>query len=659
MNRRRWFAMMLLFTLLVCAAPAQAADPPLLVDEETKPGPILSEDEVARIRQLQTTTATPMTLSAISPDDAALLIATANGIGFMSVEDGTVTPVDRVVRNLNPSTLLLGLYGTPVAGWRNERVLQYWTTLRTSDRRPQVALVSLDRVSGQIQASAVDVPATLHPVSLAPNASRLLLVEEPPDQESGDANPEELGYVELPSGLPIPASGGLSAAQRAERNAVLQANPWLVPFVPEWLRERGTMAVTNDVLRLWVKDLNSGDLRPIGEVSSESVVLALSWSQDGSRLGLVSTQFDTGDRETATPFDGALIASLMYRDAVGSLPPDENPLYTNNQAQIYNLADGSQQTLRAAGGDGSYYRGISWSTDGHNALAHMFLPGHPVGHRYPSYNIQFAASSRFRFLAEDGHETGRFSAPQVSAVFANDAQFVTPDEVIFTAAQGTNVHPFYYNRVTGEFRRIADRDGSYLGVQATRLSRQIVFTYTSFTAPDDLYRQNWDGSALARLSWAGEELRQFSQTSEHNVTFRLRSGVTRQGVLITPGDWEWPPRNRPIIVWQEGGPGPAMNSHWLAAVEAPFGLLPNFGFGLLVVPVAGRDGTGPGAYSMLANGRQFGQVDIDEMAEIARQMTARRWTTPHNLGITGCSYGGYFTLQSIVRHPDLYGAANA
>ncbi|HEU5089690.1 MAG TPA: prolyl oligopeptidase family serine peptidase, partial [Roseiflexaceae bacterium] len=396
-----------------------------------------------------------------------------------------------------------------------------------------------------------------------------------------------------------------------------------------------------------------------GEVSSESVILALSWSQDGSRLGLVSTQFDTGDRETATPFDGALIASLMYRDAVGSLPPDENPLYTNNQAQIYNLADGSQQALRAAGGDGSYYRGISWSTDGHNVLAHMFLPGHPAGHRYPSYNIQFASSSRFRFLAEDGHETGRFNATQVSAVFANDAQFVTPDEVIFTAAQGTNVHPFYYNRVTGEFRRIADRDGSYLGVQATRLSRRIVFTYTSFTAPDDLYRQNWDGGALARLSWTGEELRQFSQTSEHNVTFRLRSGVTRQGVLITPRDWEWPPRNRPIIVWQEGGPGPAMNSHWLAAVEAPFGLLPNFGFGLLVVPVAGRDGTGPGAFSMLANGRQFGQVDIDETAEIVRQITARRWTTPHNVGITGCSYGGYFTLQSIVRHPDLYGAANA
>ena len=29
------------------------------------------------------------------------------------------------------------------------------------------------------------------------------------------------------------------------------------------------------------------------------------------------------------------------------------------------------------------------------------------------------------------------------------------------------------------------------------------------------------------------------------------------------------------------------------------------------------------------------------------------------MGITGCSYGGYFTTQSLARHPDLYAAANA
>jgi dipeptidyl aminopeptidase/acylaminoacyl peptidase len=659
MKRARWSLLALLLSLLISAAPARAADPPLLVSEDDKPGPILSEEEVEKIRILQDSPTSPLLLSPISPDDAALLSVTSEGLTFLGVEDGAAVPVDDAVRGLNPSTLLLGLYGIPSAGWRNERTLQYWTTVRTDpDEPPQTALVSIDRMSGRVRAGLVDVPRSLQPVSLAPNASRMLFVEIPQNQDEGDGS-AEARYAEMRAGLPLPALGGMSAEQRGSLDALFHDSPWLVPFAPRWLQERGALAVTTELYALWVKDLASGDLRRVGEVNSKSEVLSIGWSQDGSRLGIASTLIDPGDRESDSPFDGALISSLLYRDAVGALPPGENPLYTNNQAQIFNLADGSTQTLRAAGGDGSYYRGVSWSTDGRVMLAHMFLPGQPAGHRYPSYNIQFASSSAFRFFDEHGAETSRFSAPQVSAVFANDAQFITPDEVIFTAAEGTNVHPFYYNRVSREFRRVADRGGTYQNVIATRLSRRIVFSYTSFTSPDDIYRQNWDGSAFARLSWTGEELRQYSQTVEHDVSFRLRSGATRRGVLITPKDWEFPPRNRPIVVWQEGGPGPAMNSHWLSAVEAPYGLLPNFGFGLLVVPLTGRDGTGPRAFSALADGRQFGQVDIDEMAEIVRQMTARSWTSRGKVGITGCSYGGYFTLQSIIRHPDLYAAANA
>jgi dipeptidyl aminopeptidase/acylaminoacyl peptidase len=41
-----------------------------------------------------------------------------------------------------------------------------------------------------------------------------------------------------------------------------------------------------------------------------------------------------------------------------------------------------------------------------------------------------------------------------------------------------------------------------------------------------------------------------------------------------------------------------------------------------------------------------------------QQAIAQGYTTPTQVGITGCSYGGYFTTQSITRHPQLYAAAN-
>jgi dipeptidyl aminopeptidase/acylaminoacyl peptidase len=130
-------------------------------------------------------------------------------------------------------------------------------------------------------------------------------------------------------------------------------------------------------------------------------------------------------------------------------------------------------------------------------------------------------------------------------------------------------------------------------------------------------------------------------------------------VLIQPADAPFPPRDVRIVVWQEGGPGIPMTNDWAANVENPYALLPNLGVAVLVVPLSGRYGLGPRVYSALYDGANFGQIDIDEQAQIVRQMIARRWTSKGKVGITGCSYGGYFTLQSLIRHPDLYAAANA
>jgi pimeloyl-ACP methyl ester carboxylesterase len=101
-----------------------------------------------------------------------------------------------------------------------------------------------------------------------------------------------------------------------------------------------------------------------------------------------------------------------------------------------------------------------------------------------------------------------------------------------------------------------------------------------------------------------------------------------------------------------------MVNEWAANVEKPFNLLPNFGISVLVLPLPGREGWGPQFATALADSRNFGTIDIDEGAEVVRQMIARGYTSSDRVGITGCSYGGYFATQSIARHPDLYAAAN-
>jgi dipeptidyl aminopeptidase/acylaminoacyl peptidase len=153
-------------------------------------------------------------------------------------------------------------------------------------------------------------------------------------------------------------------------------------------------------------------------------------------------------------------------------------------------------------------------------------------------------------------------------------------------------------------------------------------------------------------------IKPWNQVRVDRVRFDLPGGRVREGRLIQPKGAAFPPKKVPIVVWQQGGPTGFMGNDWGGSVEQPFALLPNFGFAVLVVPLQGRVNLGPRLLNALADGSNFGQVDIDEGVEIAHEMINRGWTGHDRLGITGCSYGGYFTSQSLTQHPDVYAAAN-
>jgi dipeptidyl aminopeptidase/acylaminoacyl peptidase len=626
---------------------------------------LLPGEEVEKIKRLQTEGRFVGMISPISPDDQAALGYIGERLGFANVQDGTFAPLDERVMSSRfvPIVSLLGM--TPW-GWRDERTLVGVGVEVVDPDRNEInpALVTIDRLTGEID--GVALPRDLLeqiPVSLSPNGSRLLLLDTPDPDEDQSPNVVKAQVtwprVAAATATKLPAALQRQAEAFAARSAygrrLLEMRPLLAPGEDE-------LAAAAKNTRLLVFNLADGGTHELRSFAPGIMILDFAWSQDSARLaasflGVFDFREQPEPRDTRRPFDGALLSEQLYRDVTGNLPPGENPLLQQNTVDVFDLNGGANKTLRAAQGDGQLLDGVSWSTDGQTLLVQAHHPGRLIGRRHPIYTPQFLESTSFRFYNFDLQEIGRISAPQLSAAITG--QFITPDEVIFTTIAGTNVHPYYYNRVTGEFRNLGDRAGVYSDVRATRLSRQIVFAYSSFTAPPELYRLNWDGTAFSQLTWANQELRGFSKTRQDPVTFRLANRQTRAGVLIQPADAPFPPRDARIVVWQEGGPGIPMTNDWAANVENPYALLPNLGVAVLVVPLSGRYGLGPRVYSALYDRANFGQIDIDEQAQIVRQMIAQRWTSKGKVGISGCSYGGYFTLQSLVRHPDLYGAANA
>jgi dipeptidyl aminopeptidase/acylaminoacyl peptidase len=403
----------------------------------------------------------------------------------------------------------------------------------------------------------------------------------------------------------------------------------------------------------------SRELRYVTTLPEASANLGEAWSRDSSRLAISFFGLLDPAKERLL-YDGALLSEEVYRDVTGNLPPSSNPILQNNNTYVVDFGSGATQVLRPSGTAPPILGAEDWSTDNRTLMVKAWHPARLKGRTHPIYTPQFIERSSYRFYDAALNEVGRLESDLFASGFFADAvaEFVSPDEIIFRALKGTDRHPYYYNRVSGELRNIGDRPGSYWNVYATNRSRQIVFMHTSFTEPPDIYRLGWDGKALARLTWLNEELRLFAALRQDQVSFTLRNGQRRSGVLIQPADAPFPPRNRPIVVWQEGGPGPAMVSYWRSNVENPYALLPGLGIALLVTPLAGRPGYTPAVFNALADGANYGQLDIDEQAEIVRQMVQRGWTSRGKVGITGCSYGGYFTLQSLARHPGLYAAAN-
>ena len=94
------------------------------------------------------------------------------------------------------------------------------------------------------------------------------------------------------------------------------------------------------------------------------------------------------------------------------------------------------------------------------------------------------------------------------------------------------------------------------------------------------------------------------------------------------------------------------------SVEAPYSLLPQFQVPVLIANAAGRTVKSRAFFTSLADGDDFGQVDIGQIKEGVESLAGEGIVDLDRVGVTGCSYGGYFTMQSVRTYPDFYAAAN-
>lgn len=138
-------------------------------------------------------------------------------------------------------------------------------------------------------------------------------------------------------------------------------------------------------------------------------------------------------------------------------------------------------------------------------------------------------------------------------------------------------------------------------------------------------------------------------------TFTAADGTTTlRGTIQFPSTFD-PARKYPALVSVYGGPASASNTARETFITPS--ALAEYGF--LIVNLDSRAAPGQGKRTLDQIYMKLGQVEIDDMAEGVKALWTRPYFDKTRVGIYGTSYGGYVSVMSLLRHPEVFAAASA
>jgi dipeptidyl-peptidase-4 len=226
----------------------------------------------------------------------------------------------------------------------------------------------------------------------------------------------------------------------------------------------------------------------------------------------------------------------------------------------------------------------------------------------------------------------------------------------YMAHDGDNVMKMQLHRV------------SLTGANDVRLTDP-AFSHTVSFSPDGKFfvdvAQTHDKAPVATLmSAAGKhvadiarsDMTKFEQLGLKRVElFSYKAGddtTTLNGILHFPSNFD-PGKRYPLLVSVYGGPNTNGASERFT--------LPNrlTELGFLVATLDSRSADGRGKRFLDAIYQKLGITEIDDQAAGVRALDARPYVDSTRVGIFGTSYGGYASLMSLLRYPQIFAAASS
>ena len=356
-------------------------------------------------------------------------------------------------------------------------------------------------------------------------------------------------------------------------------------------------------MEIWVRDIESGDARPVFGEGLFS--FPGGWSPDGTKLLGIDLRSNS---DTSIH-----VIDLETGDAPEATPHDEEGIYTPGPwkpdgSGFYFLSD-----------EGREFRGIAFYDVASGSYEWVETPEHDVE--------EIAASHDGRVFAwlvnEDGYDRLKLRDMETGR------DLPSPD-----LPDGARPH------LTGFQPPIAlSADGSHAAVILAGPQR-----------PPDVYIVE-TGTGAARAvteSWIGGGFAEDELTPVELISYPSFDGRQIPAWLYRPRDTGG---RVPVVVAIHGGP---------EAQERPvyspvYQYLVSRGIAVLATNIRGSTGYGK-SYQRLIQ-RDWGGGDMHDWEHAAKWLRAQDWVEPDRLGVWGGSYGGFAVLTCVTRLPEYWAAA--
>src|SRR2546426_7351597 len=384
-----------------------------------------------------------------------------------------------------------------------------------------------------------------------------------------------------------------------------------------------------------------------------------SW-KDGTRSHVFVISAAGGEARDLTPGDYDAPPFSLGGPTDYAFSPDSKELaFTSNHDKVEATSTNADVFLVSVKGGPA--KNMTATNHGWDGSAQFSPDG-----KYIAYRSQITPgfeSDRFRLMLFDRKTGNTKSLTDSLDSWVDEFTFTADGQTIYLAAEDHGLEPVYSVSVSGGPIKKVLGEGFNGDIHASADGKTLVFSRSSMTRPNEIFRANADGSGPVPLTRTNDALiAPFDLKPAEPVSWTGAMGTKVSGWIIKPSNFK-PNMKWPLVVLIHGGPQGAWSDNWGYRWNPQ--VFANAGY--VVFAPNPRGSTGYGQQFLNEISGDWGGKVFSDIKNGLAYMTTLPYVDKNRIGAAGASYGGYmvdwieghnndprFRFKVLVSHDGVY-----